>query len=90
MQKSVTGEPRAQHADGHRQMLAKIRSGAVRAFGERAGASWMQRESRLFDGRTPEDMANSDVDAERVLTFVSQLVAAEDALKHAGIRHGEH
>ncbi len=73
----------------HQVMLSKIRNGAIRAFGEEQAEGWLSRKWRIFDDRSPMEMATCESDTRRVLDYVSQLTSAEDALKNAGIRDCE-
>lgn len=77
-------------SDQHQIMLEKIRRGAVRAFGEDAGDRWLNRTWRVFDDRTPLEMATRPGGGERVLEYVSYLTAAEDALRRAAVAESEH
>ena len=74
----------------HQEMLSKIREGAIRAFGQDHAEGWLSRRWRVFDDRSPVEMAGHESDARKVLDYVAQLTAAEDALKRAGIRDGEY
>ncbi len=74
----------------HQEMLLKIRNGAIRAFGEEQAEGWLSSKWRVFDDRSPMEMATCENDTRRVLDYVSQLTAAEEALKRAGIRDRDH
>ena len=74
----------------HQEMLSKIQEGAFRAFGRDHAEGWLSRKWRVFDDRSPVEMAGHESDARKVLEYVSQLTAAEDALKRAGVRDCEH
>lgn len=76
--------------DQHQKMLDKIKREAVRAFGEEGAQRWLNRRWRVFDDRTPIDMARHRDGSRRVLDYVSYLTAAEEACREARIKNFEH
>ena len=63
----------------HEQMLNKIRKGAEDAFGQDGAANWLNKKWRIFDQKTPLEMA--DTDCTRVLDFIHHLNAEEQAAR---------
>ena len=74
----------------HEEMLSKIRQGAIRTFGEDSAERWMNQKLRVFDDRSPFEMAYQEHDTNHVLDYFSQLTGAEDALKQAGVPEADH
>ncbi|MFD0917385.1 antitoxin Xre/MbcA/ParS toxin-binding domain-containing protein [Pseudahrensia aquimaris] len=64
----------------HEEMLNKIREGAQRAFGSEESQIWLNRKSRLFDHKTPLELAQEDAD--RVLNFVECMTGEEVSTRH--------
>lgn len=69
--------------------LETISDYAVRAFGEDGAAKWLRNNWRIFDGRSPLDMSVHRADAERVISYLRELLGAEVSLSRAGLRPSE-
>ncbi len=65
--------------DGHKEMMARIRRNAELAFGPEGARQWLTRTWRVFDHKTPIEMA--DKDAGRVLEYVQYFIADERAAR---------
>ena len=59
--------------DGKEQMMARIRQNAELAFGRDGAQEWLKRSWRVFDHKTPLEMAGHD--GERVLRYVEHFIA---------------
>ncbi len=65
---------------------APIRIQALRAFGEDEAERWLNTGWRVFNNRTPLEMARGKADASRVMDYISNLTGAEEMLTRAAPR----
>ena len=63
--------------------LAQIRALAVQAFGEFGADEWLSQPWRVFDNRSPLDLAGEGEGAGRVIAFLHSLCAADEAIASA-------
>ena len=65
--------------------VAAIRAEALRAFGEDEAERWLNTGWRVFNDRTPLDMARAD--EATVRRYIDNLTGAEVMLRQAAVPH---
>lgn len=73
-----------QHSEAH---IGPVREYALRAFGQDEAENWLNTSWRVFNSRTPLDMAREEAGASKVLSYIKDLTSAEEMLAQADIRH---
>ena len=63
---------------GNHERLSRIRTLANAAFGE-AAETWLNTSWRVFDNRTPIEMASDEGLTQRVVAFLTGLCAGDEA-----------
>lgn len=74
----------------HETMLSKIRNGAVHAFGTDEADLWMSKKWRVFQNKSPIEMADSANGTEVVLDYIKMLAAADASQKRRSAPDSEH
>ena len=65
---------------------ARIMELAEQAFGRDEADTWLRTRWRVFDNRTPLDLAARDGEAQRVEEFIANLLGADAMMLRAGVR----
>ena len=71
----------------HKEMLKRIRNDAIRAFGKDGANSWMNRRWRVFNNRSPIEMASSRSATKEVLDHIELLTSVDITDSGASLRN---